>query len=114
MRGSITTRGGRTGGITGNNLYGAEAQRIDTFCYLYPDSLVVFSAGNDEQDVQGAPDGVLDANQLKPEKPSKNILVVGAIENLRDNDGYKDSYRSFDSASYTHGAFDAPGGWLVR
>lgn len=103
--------GSTIGALPSNNLYNlAITSQIDRFCYLYPESLVVFSAGNDETDATGGADGVLDMNTLKIEKGGKNVLVVGAVESERKDDGYKDTYRSYFGTRYNHADFDALAG----
>lgn len=88
------------------------AHAIDRFCAFSPDDLVVFVAGNEEQDVSGnlfgRPDGSLDEDTLPPQATSKNVLVVGATESLRSGGGYPHSYRTFFSEPprFVHSAWD--------
>ncbi|HEY0735978.1 MAG TPA: S8 family serine peptidase [Herpetosiphonaceae bacterium] len=77
-----------------NNAYltaGAGTSHVlDRLCYLYGDSLVVFSANNFETDNNA--DGQLDMNRLSPEAVAKNVLTVGASENLRPTNGNNTNY----------------------
>ena len=54
--------------------------------------LILFAAGNSEDDLNG--DGVLDMNTLGDEAVSKNILAVGASENVTRMDGATADYRT--------------------
>lgn len=82
--------------VTNNRYMPKISDVIDRFCFTHPESLVLFSAGNEEQDVEPAPngDGVLDMNRLPQHAVAKNILAVGAVESRRSGDGYKDDYRT--------------------
>ena len=98
------------------NVYGPSARDIDRFAYLYPEMLIVFASGNDEQDTgpgggaAGPADGNLDMDRLGNQSRAKNILTVGANENVRDNDGWQDTYRRWYPTRYTHANFDALAG----
>lgn len=83
---------------------------LDRWCFDHPDVLLLFAAGNDERDVLGGGNGVLDANNLKLECVAKNVFTVGASENLRNNGGWRDSYRTFFGPRYNHAAFNATAG----
>ena len=37
-----------------NNVYTADSASIDRWCWMHPDSLVVFASGNDEEDIPPA------------------------------------------------------------
>jgi hypothetical protein len=85
------------GDVVTNNLYwSASTGNIDRFCYLHPDSLVLFAAHNQEGDRQPAPggNGVLDANRLPAQAVAKNVLTIGATENQRNNDGWQELRRT--------------------
>jgi hypothetical protein len=84
------------GGVSNNAYTAGTTANLDLLGFTYVDSLIVFAAGNDERDIQPLPtgDGVLDMNRLRPEKPAKNAFVVGATENLRNNNGLPNSYNS--------------------
>jgi serine protease AprX len=78
---------------------------IDSFAYCYPESLVVFGAGNDEGDRNS--NGILDMNRLSQEVVAKNILSVGACENVTRTDGLNQTYRQFLDAPFNHGSLTA-------
>jgi serine protease AprX len=98
--------------VTGNAYVAGVSKTLDLFCFTHPDSLVVFITHNWERDVLPAPgaDGVLDANRLTPQATAKNVLAVGATENLRSNDGFGGTYRIGYPGRYNHAAFDAVAG----
>ena len=90
-----------------NNRYTPnESQAVDRWCFDHPDVLLVFSAGNDESDTFGGADGVLDARTLRLQAAAKNVLAVGASENLRVDSGWRDNYRAFFPGRYSHAAFN--------
>jgi hypothetical protein len=108
---------GTPAGVTNNVYANAITGEIDRFCCVCPDSLIVFSSGNDERDTQvnavggaATPDGILDMNRLRVEKLAKNALIVGASENVRDNDGYADTYRTAWPGFWNHANFNASAG----
>jgi serine protease AprX len=77
-----------------NNVYTATSSGIDRWCWMHPDSLVVFCSGNDEADNVPAPagDGEHDMNAIGPEAVAKNVLTVGAVENVRNDAGLNVNY----------------------
>lgn len=91
------------------NPYAARATAADRWCFDNPDVLVLFAAGNAEVDNFGGPDGVLDARTLMQHQAAKNVFTVGASENLRNDAGWRDSYRLF-FGGYVHAAFNATAG----
>ncbi len=82
-------------GVNNARYTSTEALPVDRWCFDHPDVLVVFGAGNGERDIAGGGDGVLDARMMGPEATAKNVFTVGATENLRNDGGYRDSYRTF-------------------
>jgi hypothetical protein len=95
-------------GSGNNNTYtNTESGAIDRFCYLNPESVVLFAAGNDERDAGG--NGVLDMNFLGEEAVTKNAITVGASENDTNRDGRAQPYRS-NPGRYTHTNFDTTAG----
>lgn len=96
--------------VTSNRYLPAFAEAVDRWCFEHPDVLIVFAAGNDESDTLAGGDGVLDSRTLGLEQAAKNALVVGASENLRNNGGWRDSYRAFFGPRYNHAAFNATAG----
>jgi hypothetical protein len=95
--------------ITGNVYQASVSDLLDRFCFVHPDSLVVFITHNYERDALPAPggDGSLDRNRLPPEAAAKNVLAVGATESLRNNDGFADTYRVRYPGRFNHAALAA-------
>jgi len=91
-------RGARThnnswGGNSKNHLYDRSISGlIDRFCFLNPEDLLTFAAGNDESDLNN--DGVLDQNSMLNEALAKNALTVGASESVNNIEGISVDYRS--------------------
>jgi hypothetical protein len=103
---------GSSFGIAGNNnrYTPTEAQPVDRWCFDHPDVLVLFLAGNDEADTAGGGDGILDARAMWLQGIAKNVFTVGATENLRNDGGWRDSYRARLPGRYGNHAFDASAG----
>jgi subtilisin family serine protease len=79
------------GTVITNNLYNnATSVVIDRFAFLNPEDLVLFLSHNDERDSNG--DGILDMRHLPRESVAKNILCVGASENVTNIDGDNRAY----------------------
>ncbi|WP_164000340.1 S8 family serine peptidase [Pyxidicoccus caerfyrddinensis] len=97
-------------GVNNNRYIPTHGFALDRWCFDHPDVLLVFAAGNDETDVAGGGNGTLDANNLKLEATAKNVLTVGASENLRNNGGWRDSYRTFFGPRYNNAAFNVSAG----
>jgi subtilisin family serine protease len=111
---------GSQNAVTGNAYVAGVSDTLDQFCFVHPDSLVVFITHNWEGDVVPAPggDGVLDANRLPPQAASKNVLAVGATESLRSNDGFAGTYQASHPGRFNHRglaavAGGAPGGFSM-
>ena len=66
---------------------------IDRFCYLNPEDLVLFAAGNSERDIAPA-DGVLDQGTVGVQGLAKNVVTVGASENVT-SEGMTQTYNAF-------------------
>lgn len=66
---------------------------IDRFCYLNPEDLVLYAAGNSERDIAPA-DGVLDQGTIGVQGLAKNVMTVGASENVT-SEGTTQTYNSF-------------------
>src|SRR6185436_1119213 len=97
------------GGITHNQYRNDSARTLDRWCFAHPDVLLLFAAGNSEGDTTG--NGVLDARTLSFEVVAKNVLSVGATENLRNNGGWRDSYRvRLPGPRFAHANFNTPAG----
>jgi hypothetical protein len=93
-------------GAPNGNQYTSSA--ADIFAYLRPESLVLFSSGNDEADKNG--DGILDMNFLGDDGVSKNILCIGASENVTNTDGRSTTFREDQPGRYDTAAFDKTAG----
>jgi subtilisin family serine protease len=94
--------GGNTGPITDTEAafggYDYGTQRTDQFIYEHPDMSIVVAAGNSGVDgtpieiLPGLPicldgDGVVDPDSLLAPGTAKNVITVGASENLRSSGG---------------------------
>lgn len=66
---------------------------VDRWCFLNPDVLVLFAAGNEELDANN--NGVIDGTRMRLQALAKNALTVGASENLRNNGGWANDYNTF-------------------
>ena len=65
--------------------YDSFASQVDTFIWENPDMLILFAAGNNG--VDGNKDGRIDDNSMASPGSAKNVLTVGASENLVLNGG---------------------------
>lgn len=88
------------------------ADVIDRWCFMHPDSLVVFTSGNSERDQLPAPNGngTLDCNGMRHNATAKNVLAVGATESTRNDAGWMPNYRVFFGNIFNNTAFDASAG----
>jgi serine protease AprX len=87
------------------NVYNAtRSEQLDRFLFTHPDMLVVFAAGNEETDA-GPADGALDMNWLDPHTVAKNILCVGASENVRNGSGSAGNYQANYPGRFNHANF---------
>lgn len=100
-----------TSGVTNNVYTQAESAIIDQFAFFNPDSLVLFSSGNDGQDANN--NGILDMNSLSGECVAKNILCIGATENLTATDGVTQPYNLLFPGRYNAAAFNALANSLI-
>ncbi|WP_198321005.1 S8 family serine peptidase [Azohydromonas aeria] len=69
------------------------AEAVDRWCFLNPEVLVLFAAGNEETDANG--NGTLDGVGMRQQALAKNALTIGASENLRSDGGWANSYVNF-------------------
>ena len=92
----------------GHNNYTANSRSVDTFAWFNPEDVVVFATGNNEGDRNA--DGILDANSMGDTAVAKNILAVGASENVTRIDGVPITYRAWYGGRYTNAAFNAMAG----
>lgn len=74
------------------------AGEVDRWCWLHPDVLVLFAAGNEETDANN--DGLLDNVGMRLQAVAKNALVVGATENLRSDGGQPLGYAASFAGSF--------------
>lgn len=61
-------------------VYSSEASQVDQFVWDNPDMVILFAAGNDGVDADA--DGRIDPGSVSAPATSKNIISVGASENL--------------------------------
>src|SRR5215204_5403475 len=89
---------------TSNRYVTGNTDLIDRFCFANPESLLLFASGNEENDIipVGA-DSSPDMNYLTQEATAKNVLTVGAVENVRSNDGDPTTYRVSSAPPATPG-----------
>lgn len=73
--------------------YNALAQRVDESAWAHRDMLILYSAGN--QGVDADADGVVDPDSIGSPGTAKNVVTVGASENLRP--GQTGTYDGFNS-----------------
>ena len=66
--------------------YNTFTRETDRFVADFPDMVLVYAAGNDGRD--GNSDGVVDSTSINMPSTAKNVISVGASENLRDTGGY--------------------------
>jgi serine protease AprX len=66
-------------------IYDAEAGQVDQFMWDHPDMLVLFAAGNDGVDADK--DGRVDPGSVSSPATAKNIISVGASQNLVNSGG---------------------------
>ncbi len=92
-------------GSAGNNRYTSFSGSLDQFCWTHPDSVLLFSAGNAEADLNN--DGRFDQNFLAPEKTAKNTLVIGASENVTSLDGDPRNYQTRTAPCNRYGTLGA-------
>ncbi len=81
--------GGQTGGTSNQPQYGGyvqESQQADLAAWQKKDMLILFSAGNSGTDTNH--NGVIDPDSIGAPGTAKNIMTVGASENLHATGGY--------------------------
>ena len=82
--------------------YEAMAQQVDQFMWDHPDMLVIYAAGNSGVDKDK--DGRIDPNSVGPPGTAKNILTVGASENLLAQGGIQKQVKELRNAADSWGA----------
>lgn len=73
------------GGARTFGAYDAFATQVDEWSYANPDMLILFAAGNSGSDKNK--DGRIDANTMASPGTAKNVLTVGASENVTKSGG---------------------------
>jgi hypothetical protein len=105
------TRAAAAGARVHNNSWGNDAGnaytpgtsgQIDRYCFLNPEEVVVFAAGNSEADANN--DGMLDMTFLGVHATAKNIITVGACENDTNLDGLNGTYPAVLGARFLNPA----------
>ncbi len=66
--------------------YTRYAVQTDRFAWEHPDMVILFAAGNDGVDLI-PPDGIVDEDSIGPPGTAKNVITVGASENVRSSGG---------------------------
>jgi subtilisin family serine protease len=66
-----------------NGDYDISSMEVDAFVWNFPDTLLVFSAGNAGVDTSGGGDGVIDPGSMGSPASAKDCLAVGATESVR-------------------------------
>jgi hypothetical protein len=69
------------GYTAGNGGYNTFTRETDRFIWDFPDMVITYAAGNDGVDNNG--DGVVDPGSMGMPGTAKNVITVGASENLR-------------------------------
>ena len=69
------------GGVHGE--YTDDSKQVDTFVFNHTDFVILFAIGNDGNDSNS--DGIIDLNSSFAPATSKNVISVGASENLKSN-----------------------------
>ncbi len=81
-----------------SNAYDQMAADVDDFMWKHPDFLLVFAAGNGGVDKNS--DGVIDSGSLGSPGTAKNVLTVGASENLFPDGGQMKSLKEWHPESW--------------
>jgi subtilisin family serine protease len=97
-------------GSNSDNLHydNAVSGMIDRFCYLNPEDLVIFTAGNSERDANG--NGILDQRTMRRQSLAKNVLGIGATESVTNAEGVSVDYRTALPGRFAATAFDTLAG----
>ena len=74
------------GFTTNQGEYNTFTRETDRFVFDHPDMVLVYAAGNAGTD--GNSDGVVDLFSMNMPSTAKNVVTVGASENLRDTGGF--------------------------
>ena len=82
--------------------YDSFANQVDEFIWTHPDMLVVFAAGNSGEDKNK--DGRIDSGSVSSPGTAKNVLTVGASENLNSTGGIQVPIKKLRGAADKWGA----------
>lgn len=82
--------------------YLSMCQQVDEFMWNNPEMLVIFAAGNSGEDKNK--DGVIDPGSVSAPGTAKNVLTVGASENLISNGGIQKQVKELKDADKKWGA----------
>ncbi len=66
-------------------VYDSLANKVDAYLFEHPEMLILFAAGNSGQDANG--DGHIDGGSVSSPSTAKNVLTIGASENLISQGG---------------------------
>lgn len=69
--------------------YPPTSVQTDRFAWEHKDMVIIFAAGNDGNDT-APPDGIVDEDSIGSPGTAKNIISVGASENVRSHGGNSD------------------------
>ncbi len=69
--------------------YPPASVQTDRFAWEHKDMVIIFAAGNDGNDTM-PPDGIVDEDSIGAPGTAKNIISVGASENVRSSGGNSD------------------------
>ena len=94
-----TNSWGKSGDFGG---YDSFAQQTDEFMASHPDMLVIFAAGN--SGVDDNKDGRIDENSIGSPGTAKNVLTVGASQNLVSNGGIQKMMKDLRNGTVHWGA----------
>lgn len=78
------------GNTSGWGNYSAGAFQADQFVWDHPEMVILFAAGNNGVDANS--DGVIDQDSISPPSTAKDVITVGASENLRPSGGLNDQW----------------------
>jgi len=73
-----------------NGEYNSNANETDTFIWNHKDMTILFAAGNEGNDTDR--DGVVDYDSISSPGTAKNVITVGASENIRLAGGYQGTW----------------------
>jgi len=85
-----------------NGAYDAFAIKVDTYIWNNPDVLVVFAAGNSGKDLDK--NGKIDEKSVSSPGTAKNVLTVGASENLISEGGIQKTMKELKDGATKWGA----------